>query len=88
MAVNGIFGVLTSQTTAPAGRVFPHDLVEQLRHEIIAVGQLSRHSGLEMVILDLGLQRDLDENLSAAVDFEKAGLVARLGDQDSSPSIA
>ncbi len=56
MAVKGMLGVETSQTTSPSGVYSRHDLVEQLGHEVMAVGQLASHAGLEVVVAGLGLE--------------------------------
>ena len=64
IAVNGMCGVFTSQTTLPFGVVLADDLVEQLRHEVVAVGELAGHARLQVVVLRLGLERHLDDDLA------------------------
>ena len=82
MAVNGMFGVFTLPDDLALRRVLADDLVEQLRHQVVAVGQLAGHAGLQMMVLRLSLERDFDEDLALAIDFQQARLVAGLGEQD------
>ena len=64
IAVKGLSGVFDLPDDLALGGVLADDLVEQLRDEVVAVGQLAGHPGLEVVVLRLGLERDLDDGSS------------------------
>jgi hypothetical protein len=64
------------------GLVFADDLIQQLWHEVVPVRQLASHSGLQMVVLGLSLQRNFDDDLSFAIDFQQPRLVASLRQHD------
>ena len=76
MAVNGQFGVFTSQTILPAGVYSRHHLVEELRHEVIAVGEFAGHARLQVMVLRLRLQRHFHDDLALAIHFQQARLLA------------
>ena len=63
------------------GIVFAHLLVEQVRHEVVAVLQLARHACLHVDILYLALQFYHYLHLALGVNLLEAGLGAGLGDE-------
>ena len=52
-----------------------------LRHEVVAIRQLTRHPALEVRVLGCALQRDLDLDAAGGVDLEQARTLARLRQQ-------
>ena len=68
----------------PALRViFADDLIEQLRHKIMAASELPRHPRLEVMVPRLGLDGDLGRDLAVSVDLQDARAIAGLGQQDA-----
>ena len=74
------FGRLRLPHDVAIGRVLADDLVEQLRYEIVPVGQHARHARFHVVVGGLRLDRRLVHDRALGVDLEDARLVAGLGD--------
>ena len=61
--------------------VFLHLERQQMRHEIIAVGQFTSHPRLHMAVVGLRLERHLDGDFTVLGDLEQAWLWPPLDDQ-------
>ena len=67
--VFGLLGRFVFPNNFALRRVFSYYLVEELRYEVVAIGELARHPAFHVMIRVLALQGDFHDNLAFAIDF-------------------